>query len=150
ASPPVLQRIYDAELKSTDSNKFTAAELITTLRSIIWGQLDEKPQKQYTDAEPYISSIGRNLQRAYLDLMLAQARSRPGSMMSADLSSMIRQSLRELSQRMDTPLGRATKPGTFETRPDSRAQVLDFASRAHLIDCQSRIDRVLAAQFTER
>jgi hypothetical protein len=142
ASPPVLQRIYDAELKSTAANKFTAAEHIRTLRDVVWAQLREPPEKRYTDAEPYISSIDRNLQRNYLDLMLAYARLQPGTILSPDLSSMIRQSLREL----DGKIGRALKP-----RPEEgeKAQ-LDFASRAHLTDCKSRIDRVLEAQFTDR
>jgi predicted Zn-dependent protease len=138
-SPAVLQRIYDAELKCADANKFTAVELITTLRDIVWSGL-KPPQRTYTDAEPYLSSIDRNLQRGYLDLMLAYARQRPGTAFSADLSSMIRQSLRELSGRM----GRVLKPGK------QAGGKLDFASRAHLTDCKSRIDRVLEARFTER
>ena len=38
---PVLQRIYDAELKSTAKNKLTAAELITSLRDHIFSSLDQ-------------------------------------------------------------------------------------------------------------
>lgn len=140
-SPPVLQRIYDAELKSTAANKFTAAELIQTLRDVIWDQLRGEPQGEYSDARPFISSIDRNLQRAHLDLMLSYARAQPGALLSADLTSMVRQSLRELSGR----IGRCLRSGKGE-----RELKLDFASRAHLIDCKSRIDRALEAQFTER
>ena len=133
-SPMVLQRIYDAELKSTAKNKFTAAEYIKALRDSIWTELSGSPQKT-SDADPYISSIKRNLQRDYLDVMLAYARTSPGGIMSPDLSSMVRQALRELSAR----IGEASESGG-----------LDFASKAHLVDCKSRIDRVLDAQFTDR
>ncbi len=142
ASPPVLQRIYDAELKSTAANKYTAAEHVKKLHDIVWAQLRELPKGQYADAEPYINSIDRNLQRNYLDLMLAYARLQPGALLSADLSSMVRQSLRELSSR----IGRALRPGAKE----GEKVRLDFASRAHLTDCKSRIDRMLEAQFTDR
>jgi predicted Zn-dependent protease len=142
ASPPVLQRIYDAELKSDADNKYTAAEHIRKLRDTIWAQLRRLPKGAYTDAQPYISSIDRNLQRQYLDLMIAYARQRPGSVTSPDLSSMIRQSLRELSSK----IGRALRPKTEE---DERVR-LDFASRAHLTDCKSRVDRVLEAQFMDK
>lgn len=143
-NPSLLQRVYDAELKSTAANKFTAAEFLATLRDIIWGQLNEPTKggasnsSAFTDAQPFLNSIERNLQRDYLDLMLSYARQRPGYAMSADLSSMVRQSLRDLSEK----IGHAAAP-------DSKLK-LDFASRAHLVDCKSRIDRILEARFTER
>ena len=37
--PQVLQRVYDAELKSKAEDKFTAAELICRVEQIIWGDL---------------------------------------------------------------------------------------------------------------
>lgn len=134
-NPAVLQRIYDAELKSAADHKFTAAEFIKTLRNVVWKELDNPPQPGHGDANPYISSIRRNLQRSYLDIVLSYARQPAGAAMSADLTSMMRQSLRHL---LETIAG------------VSDAENLDFASKAHLIDCRSRILRALEAQFSDR
>ena len=134
-APVVLQRIYDAELKTNGDDKFTAAELITTLSDTVWPQLDGKRRGPFTDANPLISSIERNLQQAYLFIILSSANARPGSTMSADLQSMIRLSLRELSGKIEKTLG------------DSE---VDFASRAHLVECKSRIDRTLDATYQAR
>jgi hypothetical protein len=151
-SPVVLQRIYDAELKSTAPEKFTAAEFIKTLQDIIWERVGAPPTEKCTDAEPYLSSVERNLQRDYLNLMLSYARQRPGSVMSADLTSMLRQSLRELSLKIGTSLGVVVlRGGGGESGPNPQVrEKLDFASLAHLVDSKSRIDRVLEAQFADR
>jgi hypothetical protein len=142
-SPPTLQRVYDAELKCADPERMTAAELITSVRDGVWVQLGAfQAATDYTDAKPLISSISRNLQVEYLNMMLALAQMPPGSGMSADLTGMVRFALRELSDRMGVVLG--TKRGSDGKTP------LDFASRAHLSECKSRIDRVLDAQFQAR
>jgi hypothetical protein len=136
-APPVLRRVYDAELKSDAKDKFTAAELITTLRDDIWSGL-EKDGREYSDADPFISSIDRNLQRTYLRIMMPFVRSTPGGAMPADLHSMICYAMRELSERIDTTLKANSSSGGKSK--------LDFASRAHLSECKSLIDRTLNAQ----
>jgi len=142
ASPPVVQRIYDAELKCTDEDKFTAAEFVRSLRDTVWSELAQAPEATYDDANPYISSISRGLQRIYLDLMLRYVQVRPGTYVSPDLDGMIRFALRELSERIGQVLKAARQPdGTSR---------LDFASRAHLTESKSRIDRALEAQFAAR
>lgn len=140
-APPTLQRIYDAELKTTEANRFTVSELLTTVRDGLWKQLSGGPAAS-SDAKPMISSIARNLQLQYLNMMLSLAQMPPGSGMSADLSSMVRFSLRELSQRIGATLSAA---GNSEGKSK-----IDFASRSHLAECKSRIDRVLDAQFQAR
>lgn len=132
--PAVLQRIYDAELKSAADDKYTVAEHLGRMRQIIFGDLNPAAQA-YTDASPFISSIRRNLQMQFLNYLLASAESRPGALMSADLQSLVRFSLRELSQDMAAAL----KPAA-----DGK-QRLDLASRAHLTEARSRIERVLEA-----
>ncbi len=135
-APPVLQRVYDAELKCTTADKFTAAELLTSVRDAVWSQLDKiQGGREYTDAQPLIGSISRNLQREYLNMMLALAQYETGRGMSADLTSMIRYALRELSDKIGRTLDGAGKAK------------LDFATRAHLSESKSRIDRVLEARY---
>lgn len=138
-SPVTLQRVYDAELKSTSANKFTAAELLTSTREMVWPQLEKVGDRNYTDAQPFISSIARNLQVEYLNWMLSQANGAPGNGGSPDLTAMIRYTLRELSDKIGDVQKRTGTNGKSK---------LDFASRAHLSEAKSRIDRVLDAQYS--
>lgn len=135
-SPQVLQRVYDAELKSKADDKFTAAELISRVRGIVWGNLTLNGDSKFTDAKPMLSSLRRNLQRQYVSYMLAIAESKPGSLVSADLQSMCSYAMKELSDQIGATLAQG---GTK----------IDFASRAHLSETKSQIDRTLNAPHIE-
>lgn len=141
-SPPVLQRIYDNELKSTAPDRLTAAELIQSLRDHVFARLSAPPNGSFSDATPYISSMSRGLQRNYLDTVLLYIQTPPAALMSADVQGMQRYAMRELGDK----IGKVLK--SAET-PDGGSK-LDFASRAHLFECKSRIDRVLDAAFSAR
>lgn len=136
-SPPILQRVYDAEMKCGDDDRFTAAELITTVRDMIWGASCNAPKGKCTDAKPFVCSVTRNLQNEYLNIMLSATQLRPGQLISADLHAMIRYALRDLSGQIGAVL-------------DKGGDKLDFASRAHLSESKSRIDRMLEAQYQAR
>jgi hypothetical protein len=132
-SPQVLQRVYDAELKSKAEDKFTAAELISRVRSMIWGNLTPADAStKYTDAKPMLSSLQRNLQRQYVGYMLAIADSKPGSLVSADVQSMVSYAMQELSEQIGATLAQGKDR-------------IDFATRAHLSQTKSQIDRTLNA-----
>lgn len=131
-SPQVLQRVYDAELKSKSEDKFTAAELISRVRNIVWGNLSVPGDAKFTDAKPMLSSIKRNLQRQYVSYMLAIAESKPGALVSADLQSMASYSMEELSDNIGKLLAQANGQ-------------IDFATKAHLSQTKSQIDRTLNA-----
>ena len=137
-APQVLQRVYDAELKSKADDKFTAAELISTVRSTIWGDLNPADGVAYSDAKPMISSLRRNLQRQHLQYLLATVDAQPGALTSPDLQSMIAYSLRDLSDQIGSVLDRTKSSNNGGPK-------LDFATRAHLTESKSKIDRVLNA-----
>lgn len=142
-TPWELQRVYDAELKSKSEDKFTTAELINSVRDAIWSELkDTDGDAKFSDAKPMISSIRRNLQRQHLAYLLASAQGRIGYMMSADLQSMVRYSLQEL----DDQIGDVLK----NTKDSGGASRLDFATRAHLIECRDEIDKALNVQHVKR
>jgi len=128
-NPVVLQRVYDAELKTKADDKFTAAELIRRVREIVWGDL--KADGNYTDAKPMLSSVRRNLQKQYLNNMISMAKAQPGAAMSADLQSMVRYTLRDLSKQIGETL---------------KNEKIDLASRAHLTEAQAQIDQSLEGQ----
>ncbi len=135
-APPVLQRMYDAELKSDSDNKFTVAEYLQKLNRAIFAELyDGKLGGSCSDVEPCISSIDRTMQRLYVNMMLQQASTRPAQLTSADVQSMVRYSLKDLGERIEKTLD---------------AGGLDFATRAHLFETHSRIERTLDAEFAAR
>jgi hypothetical protein len=135
SNPIVLQRIYDAELKTKAPDKFTAAELLSRGQKMVWGDLKVEGEG-FTDARPMIASPRRNLQKQWLNNMIAIVKSRPGSLLSADLQSTVSYTLRELSGQIDAVL----KSGRTEA-----GSKIDLASRGHLVETKSRIDRVLEA-----
>ncbi|HEV8606474.1 MAG TPA: zinc-dependent metalloprotease [Tepidisphaeraceae bacterium] len=136
-APQVLQRVYDAELKSKAEDKFTAAELIVTVRDTVWSGLTLDDGAKYTNAKPKFSSIRRNLQRQHLAYMLGIVDSESGRLVSPDLQDQVKYSLRELNEEIGNMLDKAEKPGA--------SAKLDFATRAHLSECKSEIYRVLNA-----
>ena len=135
-SPQTLQRVYDAELKSKAEDKFTAAELVSRVRTMVWASAKPSTGGKYTDSKPLVNSIRRNLQRQHVQYLLAIAESKPGQLVSADLHSMVCYSLRELSQQIGTDAAGA-------------GDRIDFASRAHLSETKSQIDRVLNAPYIQ-
>jgi hypothetical protein len=142
-TPYVLQRVYDAQLKSKSSDKFTSAELLTSVRDVIWTEIQNSSTEQkFSDAKPMISSIRRNLQRQHLAYLLASTNVRLGGMMSPDLQSMVRFCMRDLGDRISDVLAKAKQP-------DGELQ-LDFATRAHLTECRDQIDKALDVQHVKR
>jgi hypothetical protein len=81
-----------------------------------------------------INSIRRNLQQQYLSNMLATAALPTGALISPDLQSMVRFSLRELRDKMKAL-----------SDTNGKGSKIDFASRAHLSEMQARITKVLDA-----
>ncbi len=135
--PNTLRRIHDAEMKTTDSNKFTVAEYLQRLQKACWADIcdvDRAKKGTWTDAKPFVSDIRRSLQREYLGLMEPLVRIPPDWVLSPDLHAMVKHLLQELSGDLG---------GVIETGK------LDFASKAHLCICKSRIDRMLAPELRE-
>ena len=136
--PNTLRRIYDAELKSTEEDRFTAAEYLSGIQKSCWSEVldfGRAASKQWSENQPYCSSIRRSLQREYLTLSERLVRSTPGTILQPDLHGMVQHSLRQLGKPIDEALAKGK---------------LDFGSEAHLASCKSRIQRMLEPQLLER
>ena len=136
-SPNTLERIQDAEIKSTASDKLTVAEYLRTLQDAVWAEsIDGKRLGggSWSDTSPFVSSIRRSLQREYLGIVEPMVRAKPGWYLSPDLHAMLQYSLQTLGEQLKT------------VADNSKC---DFASRAHLAACKSRIDRMLSAELGE-
>jgi hypothetical protein len=129
-SPLTLARMSDAELKvPADEDVLTTAELLQRLTKSIYSETDDFKAGEYTERKPAISSMRRNLQRAYLRQMSELALGRTDA--PQDCETVAYAELAGLKKRIDTILG-----GDFE---------LDAYSQAHLEETSARIDKVMDA-----
>ena len=132
-SPPVLERMYDAERK-VQGDRLTTVEVLERVTDTIWSELADPP---VDDDEPTIDSLRRNLQNQHLDFL--QNYAEPGRRYYApsDIHRQVRYELRELGRDIRGYL-------------DQHGQQLDRPTRAHLFEAASRIERALAAQYEAR
>ncbi len=129
-----LSRLYDSELRlSADEDTLTTAELIHRLTKSIFAETETVQEGEFTDREPAISSIRRNLQRSYLRRMARLALGNTSA--PEDCQSVAYAELTSLKKRVDAMLG-------------GDAQ-LDGYTRAHLQQVAAQIAKVQeATMFT--
>jgi hypothetical protein len=133
-SPLTLERLHDSELKvAADKDAFTTAELLERLTKAIFAELDALKPGEYTNRKPAVSSLRRNLQRAYLKRMANVALGNTTS--PEDCQTVAYLTLKELGERMKKAVGR----GDLK---------LDAYTKAHFSESASRIEKVLDARLT--
>ena len=127
-----LSRIHDAELKvPADQDALTTAELLDRLTQSIFGETESVEQGEYTNRKPAISSLRRNLQRAYLKHLSRLALGQTTA--PEDCQTIAFYELTRLKTRVDDVLA-----GEVE---------LDSYSRAHLQETSARITKVVDARM---
>ncbi len=128
-----LERIYDTELKvPADQDAFTTAELIEKLTASTFSEVSSIKDGQFSNRQPAINSLRRNLQRRYLRRLANLAMGRTSA--PADCKTVAFAELGSLQAKIDTLLKGNVK--------------LDSYTRAHLQESSARIGKVLEAQLT--
>lgn len=128
-----LERMHDAELKvPADQDAFTTAELIQSLTDSIFSELDTLKKGDYSVRKPAISSLRRNLQRDYLRRLSSMAMG--NSYAPEDCQTIAYAQMIELQEKLEDLQDKDLK--------------LDAYSRAHLLETQRRIEKVLDAEMT--
>ncbi|MEX0677200.1 MAG: zinc-dependent metalloprotease [Pirellulales bacterium] len=128
-----LERLHDTELQvPADQDALTTPELLGRLTKAIFSEVDKMPDGQYTNRQPAISSLRRNLQRSYLKSLSQLAMGKTQA--PQDCQTVAYSELAALEGRINELLKRDAK--------------LDTYSRAHLEESASRIHRVLDARFS--
>jgi hypothetical protein len=131
-SPLMLQRIHDTEQKlPPDADAFTTAELIERLTKAVFAETEKIKKGPYTERQPAISSLRRNLQRAYLKQLASIALGNTGA--PEDCQTIAYAQLAALETRLSKLL-------------EDDLQ-LDRYSRAHLEESAARIRKVLDASL---
>ena len=99
---------------------------------MVWSELDTPAATQKSsNAGPLISPERRGMQNTHLQYLIATADSSDAMDLTADLKNQARFALRELSRKLGTAIEPLNGGG------------LDFATRAHLSEAKSKIDRTL-------
>jgi hypothetical protein len=128
-----LDRLHDSELYvPADQDALTTAELLERLTKAIFVEVDKTPDGEYTNRKPAISSLRRNLQRAYLKRLSQLAMGNSGA--PQDCQTVAYAELTGLEGRINNLLKNGAK--------------LDSYSKAHLEESSSRIRKVLEARLT--
>ena len=135
-NPTRLRRVHDNEFRTAGSEgAFTLAELLTSVTDAIWKECKSAPAGSYSAARPLCSSFRRNLQWEHagrlVDLVLVKDTPSPAVRAITTLAA---QELR----RIDSLAKDA------ETRP------LDPASKAHLAELRTRIEKALDAAYVKK
>ncbi|MGI9455605.1 MAG: zinc-dependent metalloprotease, partial [Aeoliella sp.] len=129
-----LTRLHDAELKlPADQEAFTTVDLLTGLTDAIFSEAQQEiGDTEFTLRKPVISSLRRNLQRAYLDRLSILALGRTAA--PDDCQTVAYSELGRLQATIDKTLS-------------ASGEKLDRYSQAHLEETSARITKVLDARF---
>jgi Met-zincin/Domain of unknown function (DUF5117) len=127
-----LTRLHDSELKiAADQDALTAAEVIERLTKAIFSEVKTVKEGEFTNRQPAISSLRRNLQRSYLRRLSQLALGQTAA--PEDCSTIAFAELTRLKDRADVLLASDVE--------------LDSYSRAHLAESSARITKVLDAKM---
>ena len=138
--PTTLRRIYDNEfLVSADEDALTLPELLDSISSAIWSELENEPGKKYTARKPMISSLRQNLQRQHLELLIILTGSDSFNASAyKPISNLVIEKLYNLKQgKIDRVLM------TYE-------EDLDPYTKAHLKNASIQIQKALEAHYIYR
>jgi uncharacterized protein DUF4953/uncharacterized protein DUF5117 len=137
-NPTRLGRVLDNELRTPDGqDALTVPEIFELVQEKVWSSLkpvhgNGSASHSYTARDPMISSLQRNLQREYLDRMIALAvGTRWPNASYNTVTTLARDELRQVDNAIE---------GALE-------KDMDAYSHAHLVDARERISRALEAAY---
>lgn len=135
-NPTTLKRVYDNEFRvPADQDSLTLPELLTTVTTAVWTELDAKAEGEYSPRKPLISSLRRNLQREHLERLITLTL--PGSSQGAagrTISTLASEQLRQIVKKIDAAQAAA-------------ADKHDPYTTAHLSQAKERINKALDANY---
>ena len=135
-NPTTLKRVYDNELRvPLDQDSLTLPELLTTISSAVWSELNEQPKGKFTVRKPMISSLRRNLQREHLQRLIDLTLPGGGSSAASRTISML--AAENLRRNLSM----------IEAAQMATADRYDPYTAAHLSQTKSRIEKALDADY---
>jgi hypothetical protein len=142
-NPETLTRLMNQESRvSSAEDALTIPELFETLEKSIFLELDQVPEPtaSFSVRKPFVSTVRRNLQRAFVGELIQMALERDEKMpWSAQHPQVARtqawHSLKRLRKRLDTAV-------------DALGAKLDAYSLAHWDETRTRVAKALDAAYT--
>jgi hypothetical protein len=136
-SSTTLERLHDSELKvAADQDALTTAELLQRLTKAVFAETESLKKGEFTNRKPAISSLRRNLQRAYLRRLSNLALGTAGG--PEDCQTVAYLELGSLERRIDATLALARAGQELK---------LDAYTLAHLDETVARIRKVRDARI---
>ena len=132
-NPTVLRRIYDNEFRvPSDEDALTLNEMLTKINEAIWKELDEPAKGKFTERQPAISSLRRNLQSEHLQRLFDLASEREGAAAMKPIANLASMSLKDLQTKLEKA---------------SSDDKLDAYSKAHLKDAHEQVTKFIESQY---
>jgi hypothetical protein len=134
-NPVTLSRVFDNEFRTpADQDALTLPEVLNTVRNSAWSELDTvDAAKKFSDRQPLISSLRRNLQREHINRLMDLANNKLGNAPAAKpISDLAAVQLTELRDKLKASATNAN---------------LDNYTRAHLQENAARISKALDARY---
>ncbi len=135
-NPTTLKRIYDNESRvPADQECLTLPEMLDTVTSSLWSELDAKAEGEYSARKPLISSLRRNIQREHVERLIDLTL--PGGSSGAAgraISSLSAEQLRSVVRKI-------------EAAQAASADKHDPYTTAHLAQVKERITKALDANY---
>ena len=148
-----LTRLADNEMKvDPKEDRFTSAELLRTLTESIYSEVFELEAGEYSDRDPAISSLRRNLQAETLSA-LGKLALGAGSRTTLSIgsfssrSSVVAPDARSLANYQLKRLQKQILKVLKQSEQKASKLVLDDATRAHLESIIRRVDAILRAEI---
>jgi hypothetical protein len=133
-NPTTLRRVYDNEFRvPSDQDAVTLNEILNKVSVAIWSEINEAPKGKFTERNPAISSLRRNLQTEHMQRLFdLGSEKRGGSAAMKPIANLASLQLAELNEKLQ----KAVKNDNY-----------DAYTKAHLVDAQTRIQKWLDAQY---
>jgi len=132
-APSRLGRVLDARHETAPGEEvLTAPEIFDALERTIFHGLDAITEGTFTNQNPALGDMQRNLQREYTSHLIFILLQGDGWYPAA-VQTLARHYVKELAQRIKTTLDKAAG--------------LDTYTRAHLEECHARLSRALEASY---
>ncbi len=135
-NPSTLRKVYDNEFRvPADQDALTLPELLNSVTGEIWSELEMKPEKKFSDRQPMISSLRRNLQNEHMRRLIDLAiPSGSGSASTKAISNLSVMQLKQLKSKIE---GQLTQSG----------ESMDAYTKAHLFEASQRMGKALDATY---
>ncbi len=136
-NPFTLERVLDNETFTPQGeDALTLPEVMSTVTSAAWSELDSSPTRKYTSRDPMISSFRRNLQKEHIERLIDLTLDDDAMTASQKpISNLATMHLRDIKKKVDGILG------------NGGSGRIDDYTRAHLEEASTRIAKALDASY---